>query len=186
MKKQPPFDYVAETELTASNVFSPENVGVIEFTEALAATIHAAQAMDKFKKALFRQRTREESGLDPTFRPGEVRLSDALAADGGEYTDLFHGVVGAITEVGEMGEILMDFLTSNKEPDVINVREETGDVLWYLARLVKWAKTTFPDEMQRNIAKLRQRHGQGGFDKGRDIQRDLVAEHAVLDGDNSR
>lgn len=180
------FDYVAETELTASNVFSPENVGVIEFTDAMAAVIHAAQAMDKYKKALFRQRTREESGLDPNLRPGEILLVDALAARGGDYTDLFHGVVGAITEVGEMGEILMDFLTIGKEPEVTNVREETGDVLWYLARLVKWAKTTFPAEMQRNISKLRLRHGTGGFDKGRDIQRDLAAEHTLLDGDNSR
>lgn len=186
MPKAKAFDYIAETELTASNVFSPQNVGVIELTDTLAAVIHAAQAMDKFKKALFRQRTREESGLDTVLRPGEILLSDALGERAAELDDLFHGIIGVITETGELAEVVMDFLTIGKQPDLTNVREEIGDVLWYLARLIKWAKTTFPAEMQRNIAKLRLRHGQGGFDKGRDIERNLAEEHALLEGDSDR
>lgn len=189
MKKQPPFDYVAETDLTASNVFTPENVGVIELTQVLAATIHAAQEMDKFKKALFRKRSREESNLGP-FVPGEVTLLQVLSnldhPDDHPYDDLFHGIIGAITEVGELAEILMALLDSTAVPDQTNVREEIGDVLWYLSRLVKYSETTFPAEMRRNIAKLRQRHGQGGFNKDADITRDLAAEHEVLEADDVR
>lgn len=177
-------DYIAETDLTASNVFTPENVGVIELTQVLAATIHAAQEMDNFKKALFRKRSREESNLGP-FVPGEVTLLQVLSRldhpDDHPYDDLFHGIIGAITEVGELAEILMALLDMETVPDQTNVREEIGDVLWYLSRLVKYSETTFPIEMRRNIAKLRQRHGQGGFNKEADITRDLAAEHSVLE-----
>lgn len=179
-------DYLAETDLTASNVFTPENVGVIELTQVLAATIHAAQEMDKFKKALFRKRSREESNLGP-FVPGEVTLLQVLSnldhPDDHPYDDLFHGIIGAITEVGEMAEILMALLDMETIPDQTNVREEIGDVLWYLSRLVKYSETSFLAEMRRNVAKLRERHGTGGFDKDRDITRDLAAEHEVLEDD---
>lgn len=180
-------DYLKQTEQTASNAFNPQNVGVVEFTYALSSVIHAAQEMDKFKKALFRQRTRKESGLEP-LAAFDIDLNRALASpDSPEavenYADLFHGIVGAITEVGELAEVLMDRLTTNKEPDQTNVREEIGDVLWYLARLVTWSETTFLTEMQRNIAKLRLRHGTGGFSKTGDITRDIAAEHALLSGD---
>lgn len=174
-------NYVGETELTASNTFAPENVGVIEFTNALAAAIHAAQAMDRFKKALFRKRTREESNLPP-MEPQPL-LSEALGERIEELQDLFHGVVGNITEVGEQAEIIYNLLTGIDEVvDITNVREEVGDNLWYLARLVKYAKTSFPAEMEANIAKLRERHGQGGFSKEGDINRDLAREREVLEG----
>lgn len=182
-------DYIAETDLTASNVFSPENVGVIELTACLAATIHAAQEMDKFKKALFCKRSREESNLGP-FVPGEVTLLQVLSnldhPDDHPYDDLFHGIIGVITEVGELAEILMALLDMETVPDQTNVREEIGDALWYLSRLVKYAETTFPAEMRRNIAKLHQRHGTGGFNKDADITRDLAAEHEVLEADDVR
>jgi NTP pyrophosphatase (non-canonical NTP hydrolase) len=176
-----PFDYIEETDKTASGVFNPENVGIIEFTNALAAAIHAGEEMNKFKKALFRKQTREEAGLLP-LQPQPL-LSDALRDRAEEFDDLFHGTVGLITETGEMAEIIYKFLAANVEPDVVNVREEIGDNLWYLSRLVKWAKSTFAAEMHRNIEKLRNRHGAGGFNKERDINRDLDAEHAVLEGE---
>lgn len=173
-------NYVAETELTASNVFNPENVGTIEFTGALAAVIKAAQEMDKFKKALFRRRSREESGLAP-LPEDDVPLWDALGEESVKrFDDLFHGIVGSITEVGEQAEILYALLTEDAEPDIVNVREEIGDNLWYLARLVKFAKTSFPAEMEANIAKLRARHGTEGFSKEGDINRNLDNEREVL------
>lgn len=180
------FDYLSETDLTASGVFSPENVGVIEFTAALAAVIHAAEDMDKFKKALFRQRTREESGLDLQMQPGDITLAQAFAhlnVEPGDIDDLFHGIVGGITEIGELGEVLLHFLDRDQQPDVVNVREEVGDVLWYLSRLVKWCKTSFLTEMRRNVEKLRKRHGTAGFNKEADINRNLAEERTLLETD---
>lgn len=185
------FDYLAETELTASNVFTPQNVGIIEFTACLAAVIHAGEQMDQFKKALFRKRTREESGLEP-LPATDVDLAKVFDQQGEPgaratyYEGLFHGIVGMITETTEMAEILLHFLDRDKLPDITNTREEIGDNLWYLSRLVKWADTTFLTEMRRNIDKLRLRHGTTGFDKDRDITRNLEEEHALLEGDSDQ
>lgn len=182
------FDYLAETNLTASNTFTPENVGVIEFTAALAAVIHAAQDMDLFKKALFRKRSREEAGLaprNPIDPPLSVALGYSVLSDIVGLDDLFHGIVGVITEVGELAEILLYFLDREQPIDVTNVREEIGDVLWYLSRLVTYSDTTFLTEMRRNIDKLRLRHGEAGFNKEADINRNLDEERALLEGDQA-
>jgi NTP pyrophosphatase (non-canonical NTP hydrolase) len=168
------FDYIAETDKTASGVFTPEQVGIRELQEHLAYVVHAAKRMDKIKKALFRQRSREEAGL------GERYLNDAGLVVPEYDADLFHGIIGSITEVGEQAEILQKYL-SDGMVDIPNVREEIGDNLWYLSRLVKWARTSFADEMVRNIAKLRARHGQGGFNRDKDINRDLSNERKVLE-----
>lgn len=180
-------NYPTQTDVTASNVFSPEQVGTIELTGALVAVIQAAKEMDKFKKALFRKRTREESMLPP-LDPNDPTLPTAIGDDVlaiMEFEGLFHGIIGNITEVGEQAEILYVLLTENgSEVDMANVREEIGDNLWYLARLVKFAKTSFPAEMEANIEKLRLRHGTAGFSKEGDMNRDTTAEHAIFEGND--
>lgn len=178
-------DYVSETELTASNVFTPDQVGVGEFRRALLDFVRASQELDKFKKALFRKRNRQESGLSVGANgeyPFQYGDSLGFLIQGAGHDDLFHGIVGVATESGEQVEILIK-LMDGERVDVTNVREEIGDVLWYLARLVKWAGTSFLTEMVRNITKLRARHGTAGFNKDRDINRDLEAEHKLLEGE---
>lgn len=176
------FDYIAETDKTASGVFAPENVGIMEFSDALAMAIHAGKQMDHFKKALFRKRNREESGLLP-LPENDPTLATLLGEDAAQFDDLFHGIVGIITETGEMAEVLYKFCVAVPAVDQTNVREEVGDILWYMSRLIKWCETTFLTEMRRNVAKLRKRHGEGGFDKDRDINRNLTAERTLLEGE---
>lgn len=179
-------DYIQQTELTASGVFNPSEVGVGEFCAVLAAVVDAARTMDLYKKLMFRKRTRAEVQGLTIYNPLWTPLDDAsngFAKDLDKFADLFHGIVGLITETGELAEVLLNFVDHEAQPDIHNVREEIGDNLWYLARLVKWADTTFPDEMARNIAKLRARHGAAGFNKEADIHRNLSNERAVIEGE---
>lgn len=174
------FDYVAETDVTASGMDGRALVTKRELSAALKRFADAANELDVFKKVLFRGRTREDVGLGP------MDLSTALTGVWNACDiDLLHGIVGVATESGELAEIAIAYLSEGLEydPDDTNVREEVGDNLWYLARLVKWAGTTFPAEMKRNIAKLRSRHTEKGFDKERDINRDLFEERKVLEGE---
>lgn len=173
------FDYVSEADLTASGTFNPEQVGVRELLIALEDVIEAAENMDMLKKALFRKRTRDEIGLTP-LPSSDQTLAYAIGPIG-NYDDLFHGVIGGITEMGELAEVLRDYVRDRKEPDMVNVREEIGDVLWYITRLVKWAQTSFLTEMKRNIGKLRTRHGAAGFNKERDGERNLANERRFLE-----
>lgn len=173
------FDYVAETDVTASGMDGRALVTRNELTVALNEFAIAANKLDIYKKVLFRGRTREEVGL-PDMDRSTALTGVWAAAD----IDLLHGIIGTATEAGELAEIAIKYLDSDEEPDDVNVREEIGDVLWYLARLVKWGSTSFLGEMQRNIKKLRARHTAKGFDRERDINRDLVNERQVLTGED--
>lgn len=172
-------DYVAAADRTSSNVFHPERVGRAELMGALGRFIASAQELDRYKKLLFRDRTREEMGFS-----GEVRTPTVGDLIGGAtHMDLVHGIIGLATESGELAEVLFE-LMNQVQPgvDVTNVKEEIGDCLWYLSRLVKWSDTTFLTEMKRNIEKLGARHG-ATFDAERDANRDLATERAVLEGE---
>lgn len=169
--------YLDATDLTASNVFNPAQVGKNELLAALWDFVRAAEKLDKFKKALFRQRTRVEAGLPEHF--SSFSIAPSLHP---HHEHLVHGIIGAATESGELAEVLILLLEGRMLPDPVNVNEEIGDVLWYLARLLRFTGSTFPAEMERNINKLRARHGTGGFNKERDANRDLDTERQVLEG----
>lgn len=175
------FDYLAETELTASGMDGRHQVSRDEIRRALVTFIEASEKLDLYKKALFRGRNRkagEIAGL-PALPDHAVGFTlDAYWAP--EDLDLLHGIIGVATEAGELAEVGVKYLNGQK-PDTVNVREEIGDVLWYLARLVKWAGTTFFDEMRRNIFKLRERHGDKGFNVENDKNRNLGGERVVLE-----
>lgn len=90
-----------------------------------------------------------------------------------------HAVIGLTTEVGELADIWKRRIFYGREIDVVNAREEIGDVLWYLAILCDCVGTTIPEEQARNIAKLRKRYPERYTD-GRSESRDLAAEREVL------
>jgi NTP pyrophosphatase (non-canonical NTP hydrolase) len=169
-------DYIAECDKTASNTFRTDHVGKGELVAALRQFQIAGEKLNKFKKAMFRKQSRQEAGLVG----GADDNDDVIGPEYAQHDDLFHGVIGVCTEAGELAEFLADALEGKRRFDVANVREESGDLLWYLTRLMKWADTTFLTEMKRNIAKLRARHGAGGFDKSRDMNRDLASEAEVI------
>lgn len=171
------FDYVAETDVTASDVWGGDNASADLLLEDLRTFVTAAKRLDQHKKVLFRKRSNEEAGL-PSF-DGTVKTPVSFYFIKQE-SELLHGIVGVATEAGELAEIAIKKLEYPSPADVTNVREEIGDVLWYLARLVKFAGTTFLAEQRRNIAKLRERHG-SRFNAERDVNRNLSAERAVLE-----
>ena len=103
-----------------------------------------------------------------------------------DSADFIHGIIGVCTEAGELAEALIKYIETGEAPDITNIREEIGDELWYLSRLVKYTNTTFDAEMRRNIAKLRQRHGDGGFNAESDVNRDLTAERKVLEDESDK
>lgn len=174
-------DYIAETDKTASGVFRCDHIGREELLPLLRSVAYLAHEMDKYKKAMFRKRTRVEASLAISAFGGD----DALPPDAGaplqipeEFADLFHGVIGNITEVGEQAEILIKYFETGRV-DKIHVFEEIGDNLWYLSRLIKFCGTSFLQVMRANIAKLRARHGEA-FSKDRDGKRNLKTEHKAL------
>jgi len=68
-----------------------------------------------------------------------------------------HGILGVATESQELCETFLDHLENGTPLDEVNLREESGDVLWYVACILREAGTTFEAAMAGNIAKLKER-----------------------------
>lgn len=94
---------------------------------------------------------------------------------------LLHAGVGLATEAGEFVDVVKKHIFYGKPLDLTNLREEVGDVLWYLAVACDALGTSFEAEMERNISKLRSRYPEA-FDSARACTRNLAAERAVLEG----
>lgn len=95
---------------------------------------------------------------------------------------VLHASVGLVTESGELLDALKKAMFYGKELDITNVKEEAGDMLWYLAILFDAIGTDFETEQKRVIAKLKARFPDK-FDEVAVANRDLDAERKVLETD---
>lgn len=94
---------------------------------------------------------------------------------------ILHGILGCTDEVGELAKHAKAVLFYGKPLDPVNIKEELGDLLWYVAITIDAIGSSFEEVMTLNIAKLKRRYGgEGGFDKEKALKRDLDAERDVL------
>lgn len=93
---------------------------------------------------------------------------------------LLHYVLGVGTEAGELQDAVKRLIAYNKELDVVNIKEEIGDCLWYLSRICDFCGFTFEEVMELNINKLKARYGEK-FSEHAALNRDLVTERSVLE-----
>lgn len=94
--------------------------------------------------------------------------------------ELIHYVLGLGTEAGEIQDIVKKAIAYNKPMDTTHMKEELGDLLWYVARIMDWYGFTFESVMETNIAKLRARYGDK-FTEYAALNRDLAKEREVLE-----
>jgi len=94
---------------------------------------------------------------------------------------LLHGSIGIATEVGELQDALKKHLIYGKPLDNVNVMEECGDLLWYIALTLDAAGYTMEHAMERNISKLRKRFPEK-FTEVEALNRNLDTERGALEG----
>lgn len=175
----PAFDYMAEADKTCSIVYNPQFVDRDDFVNVLTSIAGFCEDLNMYKKLLFRGKTPEDLEFP---RP---LLANSLAVEfdpnnpmPGEV-DLLHGIVGAITEAGELAEVLLHRIETNSF-DRVNVLEEGGDISWYLVRILRGLGIDMETMHKANIDKLHGRHGEA-FDVFRDANRNLATERAKLE-----
>jgi len=96
-------------------------------------------------------------------------------------TRLNHSVIGLMGEVGELAEALEKYFQYGQYFDRINVIEEIGDCLWYLALACNTLGVSLEDVMQKNIAKLQQRYPEKYSDSlAAEQNRDREKERQVI------
>jgi len=101
--------------------------------------------------------------------------------DSGENT--LHAAIGLTTECGEILEAVMKHKYCGLELDTVNIKEEIGDLMWYMAILLRDHDIDLFDAMETNIKKLRARYGEK-FSTDKAIYRDLDIERTILESKN--
>ena len=94
---------------------------------------------------------------------------------------LLHAILGISGEASELATSLRRSQLETEPLDVENIKEEIGDVLWYLALAADAIGADLGDIADANIRKLAVRLGPT-YDADRVLNRDLEAEKAALEG----
>jgi NTP pyrophosphatase (non-canonical NTP hydrolase) len=111
-------------------------------------------------------------------------IKDAIRTESPNFfqpnTRILHAAIGCVTESGELLDALKKQMYYGRELDLTNVKEEAGDLLWYLAILFDELETDFETECNRVINKLKARFPDK-FTEGNAFNRDLDTERKVLE-----
>jgi len=69
--------------------------------------------------------------------------------------------LGLAGESGEVCDIIKKHLLKSKELDLLHLKEELGDILWYIAEACECFGFNLSDIAKTNIEKLKKRHPKG-------------------------
>jgi NTP pyrophosphatase (non-canonical NTP hydrolase) len=95
--------------------------------------------------------------------------------------DDLHMILGMLTEVGELADVFKKYMAYQKQIDWVNVKEEVGDLLWYVSNFCNINGFDLEEILQTNINKLRARYPEK-FTQENAINRDLDKERTILEG----
>ena len=91
-----------------------------------------------------------------------------------------HAILGISTEAGELTDTLKQAKIYGKALDNVNLIEEIGDVMWYMAILCDALDVSFETVWDKNIRKLRARFPEKYTDN-KALERDLKNERKELE-----
>jgi NTP pyrophosphatase (non-canonical NTP hydrolase) len=110
-----------------------------------------------------------------------LNASERTLIDKGHDMNLLHAAMGISTESGELMDAFKRKLFYGKPLDVVNVKEEIGDIMWYVAILLRELDLDFHELLQLNINKLTARFPEK-FTEHHALNRDLGTERNILEG----
>lgn len=94
-------------------------------------------------------------------------------------SELLHACIGMSTEANEMLTTLKKHLFYNAALDVVNMKEELGDLMWFAAQCMRYFGWTLEEILDANKQKLVTRYGDGYNDYSAN-NRDLTKEREGL------
>jgi NTP pyrophosphatase (non-canonical NTP hydrolase) len=95
-------------------------------------------------------------------------------------TNLLHAAMGMDTESGEFMDAIKKHLFYGKTVDEVNLKEELGDMLWYIGLACHSLGVTIEELMDQNTKKLTARYGES-FSEDKANNRDLTNERKILE-----
>lgn len=95
--------------------------------------------------------------------------------------DNVHMLFGMLTEIGELTDAFKKQMAYGKDVDWVNVKEEVGDLMWYIAGFCNINGFDLEEILETNVKKLQARYPEK-FSEDRAISRDLEKERGILEG----
>jgi len=90
-----------------------------------------------------------------------------------------HGAMGLCTESAEFLDTVKKHIFYGKFIDIVNIEEELGDLMWYMAIIMDAMHINPNSVMESNIAKLKKRYGDK-FSEWSAINRNVEKEYEAL------
>lgn len=176
-----PKTYVKQAVRTKSDKYYDVLVPPTIMQTAIIEAMTVGNLVDAIKKALFYGRPYQSP---QRLINHAASLPDQIRAKGFNSNavpvDIQHAILGVFTEGAELMEALGVAAVDGEPLDLVNLDEEVGDLLWYIAVYAKAREKTIEDLMSQNIAKLRARFPDR-FTAEQANNRNLDAERAVLE-----
>lgn len=99
--------------------------------------------------------------------------------------DITHMLLGIITETGELSDIFKKNLAYGKEIDWVNVKEEIGDIAFYIASFCRINNLNLQEIINTNVEKLEARYPEK-FTEYHANNRNLETERKILEKDTRK
>lgn len=99
------------------------------------------------------------------------RLANELMSKEAKNQPLLNAALGLAGESGEFADIIKKHLFQGHDLDKEHLKEELGDILWYIAEACKGLDITLEEVARSNIEKLHQRFKGNHFDSERSKNR---------------
>ena len=93
-----------------------------------------------------------------TYEKESSRTMSAKMHSSAAKVDTAHGIIGIAGEAGELLDAMKKAMFYGAVLDLDNVREEVGDIMWYIMAIVRSEGWDLETIMQENIDKLRVRY----------------------------
>ncbi len=116
----------------------------------------------------------------------EEYINAVLVTESPLFRDINHRIMHAIYGINTEGGEMLDNLKratfyKDGKLDEANLKEEAGDLMWYLAILCNELALSFEQIWELNIKKLKLRYPNAKFQTGSALNRDLEAEKKVFE-----
>lgn len=164
--------YFEDAKRTVSHKLYDENVSADEFLKTTLAFEGIGCKLDDIKKSLYY----DKFDLNEDNQIGVFDIKERIGVD------TLHGILGIATEGVELIQAINKEIVTKEEFDVVNMKEEIGDIMWYIALLCNTHHIDLKQVMQTNIDKLKQRFPEK-FTTSHANNRDLIAERIILESE---
>ena len=177
--------YIDDAHRTLSDKFCPHNVSDLDFWDTLILFKQQASELDKIKKSLFYNAAPHSYWQLPALNAAEIKkyqteiFKQKDAPISFNIQNFIHAIIGIATEAGELVDALLLCTHEDQPLNFLNIKEECGDLFWYLAILSRTIGVDFEQIQAANIAKLKARFPKK-FNAEQAESRDLEAEKEAL------